>query len=91
MKNDALFVRLDSFRDRCRDALDFTRTVIQFSKLERIEIGGTKGKVPRMQESCGRSGILAKGSHFQRLATAASSLCPPRCCRTACLPFGRSS
>eukprot|EP00435_Cladocopium_sp_Y103_P017644 s5473_g4.t1 len=45
MKNDALFVRLDSFRDRCRDALDFTRTVIQFSKLERVEIGGTKGKV----------------------------------------------
>ena len=44
MKNDALFVRLDSFRDRCRDALDFTRTVIQFSKLERVEIGGTKGK-----------------------------------------------
>jgi dynein heavy chain len=46
MKNDALFVRLDSFRDRCRDALDFTRTVIQFSKLERVEIGGTKGKAP---------------------------------------------
>ena len=44
MKNDALFVRLDSFMDRCRDALDFTRTVIQFSKLERVEIGGTKGK-----------------------------------------------
>jgi len=44
MKNDALFVRLDAFRERCRDALDFTRTVMQFQKLERIEIGGTKGK-----------------------------------------------
>ena len=47
MKNDALFVRLDSFMDRCRDALDFTRTVIQFSKLERVEIGGTKGKAKK--------------------------------------------
>jgi dynein heavy chain len=44
MKHDALFVRLDAFRERCRDALDFTRTVMQFTKLERIEIGGTKGK-----------------------------------------------
>ncbi|CAE8597984.1 unnamed protein product [Polarella glacialis] len=44
MKNDALFVRLDAFRERCRDALDFTRTVMQFAKLERVEIGGTKGK-----------------------------------------------
>eukprot|EP00931_Biecheleriopsis_adriatica_P036383 TRINITY_DN2095_c0_g1_i5.p1 TRINITY_DN2095_c0_g1~~TRINITY_DN2095_c0_g1_i5.p1 ORF type:complete len:4649 (-),score=1173.32 TRINITY_DN2095_c0_g1_i5:61-14007(-) len=45
MKNEALFVRLDAFRERCRDALDFTRTVMQFTKLERVEIGGTKGKV----------------------------------------------
>jgi len=44
MKNDALFLRLDTFRERCRDALEFTRTVMQFSKLERVEIGGTKGK-----------------------------------------------
>lgn len=33
MKNDALFVRLDAFRERCKDALDFTRTVMQFTKL----------------------------------------------------------
>jgi dynein heavy chain len=45
MKNDALFVRLDAFRERCRDALDFTRTVMQYNKCERIEIGGTKGKL----------------------------------------------
>lgn len=44
MKNDALFARLDAFRERCRDALDFTRTVIQYTKLERVEIGGTKGR-----------------------------------------------
>jgi len=45
MKPEALFVRLDAFRERCRDALDFTRMVMQFSKLERIDIGGTKGKL----------------------------------------------
>lgn len=45
MKNDALFVRLDAFRERLRDALDFTRTVMQFLKLDRVEIGGTRGKI----------------------------------------------
>jgi len=44
MTNDALFTRLDAFRERCRDALDFTRTVMQYTKLERVDIGGTKGK-----------------------------------------------
>merc|ERR1719450_1221162 len=44
MKNDALFSRLDAFRDRVRDALDFTRTVMQYTKLERVDIGGTYGK-----------------------------------------------
>lgn len=39
----ALFVRLDAFRARCRDILEFTRTIVQFFKLERVEIGGTKG------------------------------------------------
>ncbi len=29
---------------RCRDILDFTRTIVQFFKLEKIEIGGTKGR-----------------------------------------------
>jgi len=45
MKPEALFVRLDAFRERCRDTLDFTRMVMQFTKLERIDIGGTKGKL----------------------------------------------
>jgi uncharacterized glyoxalase superfamily protein PhnB len=62
MKNDALFVRLDSFMDRCRDALDFTRTVIQFSKLERVEIGGTKGKVPWLNKRHIAASIAIKGS-----------------------------
>ena len=42
--NSALFARLDSFLERCHDILDLTQTVLQFNKLERVEIGGTKGK-----------------------------------------------
>jgi dynein heavy chain len=44
IQSGALFARLDLFRERCRDILDFTRTIVQFFKLERVEIGGTKGK-----------------------------------------------
>eukprot|EP00898_Chlorokybus_atmophyticus_P007698 jgi/Chlat1/792/Chrsp104S01257 len=43
-QNSALFARLDSFLERCHDILDLAQTVVQFGKLEKIEIGGTKGK-----------------------------------------------
>eukprot|EP00899_Mesostigma_viride_P009330 jgi/Mesvir1/18399/Mv14277-RA.1 len=43
-QNSALFARLDSFLERCHDILDLMQTIYQFNKLERIEIGGTKGK-----------------------------------------------
>jgi dynein heavy chain len=43
-QNSALFSRLDSFLERCHDVLDLMQTIVQFSKLERIEVGGTKGK-----------------------------------------------
>ena len=41
---NALFVRLDSFAERCHDIMHLTSTIIQFNKLQKIEIGGTKGK-----------------------------------------------
>ena len=41
---NALFVRLDSFQERCQDIMHFTSTIIQFNKLQKIEIGNTKGK-----------------------------------------------
>jgi dynein heavy chain len=44
IQNNALFMRLDSFLERCHDILDLTQTIVQFSKLGKIEIGGTKGK-----------------------------------------------
>jgi dynein heavy chain len=44
IQNNALFVRLDAFLERCHDILDLTDTVVQFSKLGKLEVGGTKGK-----------------------------------------------
>lgn len=44
VQNTALFLRLDAFLERCHDALDLMRTIQQFNQLEKIEIGGTKGK-----------------------------------------------
>lgn len=41
---NALFVRLDSFAERCQDIIHLTSTIIQFNRLGKIEIGGTKGK-----------------------------------------------
>ena len=41
---NALFVRLDSFSERCQDIMHLTSTIIQFNKLQKIEIGNTKGK-----------------------------------------------
>ncbi|CBZ52391.1 hypothetical protein NCLIV_021800 [Neospora caninum Liverpool] len=43
-KNEALFLRLDTYRERNKALQDFTKTVVQFNKLEKIEICGTKGK-----------------------------------------------
>jgi len=37
-------VRLDAFSERCQDMMHLTHTIIQFTKLEKIEIGSTKGK-----------------------------------------------
>ena len=41
---NALFNRLDSFLERCHDIMHISDTILQFNKLENIQIGGTKGK-----------------------------------------------
>jgi len=41
---DKMFFRFDIFIERCRDAMSFSKRVQQFSKLEKIYIGGTSGK-----------------------------------------------
>jgi dynein heavy chain len=43
VQNSALFPRLDAFLERCMDLLDLFKTVTQFEKLERVEVGGNKG------------------------------------------------
>ena len=43
-QSSALFTRLDSFLERCHDVLDLMQTLTQFLSLNKIEIGGTKGK-----------------------------------------------
>jgi len=45
IQNNALFVRLDAFTERCQDILHLTSTIVQFCALDKIEIGGTKGKI----------------------------------------------
>lgn len=44
IQNNALFMRLDAFLERVHDVLETTQVVVQFMKLERIVIGGSKGK-----------------------------------------------
>jgi dynein heavy chain, axonemal len=44
VSDDTLFSRLDLFIERCEDILDFTKIALEFSKLEKVHVGGTKGK-----------------------------------------------
>ena len=40
----AIFSRFDAFVERCSDLVDLFQTSSQFSRLERVEVGGTKGR-----------------------------------------------
>lgn len=42
--DEILFARLDQFRERLFDIIEFTKIVMEFSKLDKIFLGGTKGK-----------------------------------------------
>ena len=67
IQNGALFARLDCFIERSHDILDLTKTIIQFSKLAKVEIGGTKG-------STLTSTIQQIKDDFQRSVDAVKSL-----------------
>eukprot|EP00698_Gefionella_okellyi_P021190 TRINITY_DN679_c0_g2_i1.p1 TRINITY_DN679_c0_g2~~TRINITY_DN679_c0_g2_i1.p1 ORF type:complete len:4462 (-),score=1316.63 TRINITY_DN679_c0_g2_i1:16-13401(-) len=45
IQNSALFARLDSFLERCHDVLYLLLTIVCFTKLDKVEIGGTKGRM----------------------------------------------
>ena len=71
LQNTALFPRLDSFLERCHDLLDLCKTIVQFQKLERIEIGGNKGRT--LSASVGQiyadfTGVLEKFTNVRSLA-----------------------
>ena len=63
-QNSSLFTRLDAFMERCHDMMDMMSTCVQFNKLERIEIGGTKGGFASLSDGMhpsdlwGASGVL---------------------------------
>jgi dynein heavy chain len=42
--DELLFGRLDLFLERCHDIQEFTSIVVEFTKLEKISLGGTKGQ-----------------------------------------------
>jgi dynein heavy chain len=44
MQNNAIFIRVDAFMERCNDVRDMADTIAMFNKLLRTEVGGTKGK-----------------------------------------------
>jgi len=43
IQSNALFLRLDAFVERCHDVLEMTEAIQKFRKLEKVEIGGSKG------------------------------------------------
>lgn len=45
IQSNAIFIRLDTFVERCHDLLEMMHTIVRFTKLSKIEVGGTKGKV----------------------------------------------
>lgn len=42
-QNGAIFGRLDAFLERLHDLLEIMVSYVQFNKLEKVEVGGTKG------------------------------------------------
>lgn len=62
-----LFQRLDTFIERCQDILFLINSYIQFSSLERVEIGGTKGK--HLSESVEQinSEFKEAANHFEKV------------------------
>ena len=65
VQNNAVFVRLDAFWERCHDVLELTETTMQFANLAKIEVGGTKGKVLTTSVQQIHSDFTAAVSHVR--------------------------
>ena len=58
--NSALFARLDQFIERCHDLQELATTIAHFARLDRIELGGPKGRalsasIAQMHEDFGKA------------------------------------
>ena len=49
IQSSAMFGRLDQFMERCHEVLDICNTSVQFYRLERVEIGGSKVSIAHQQ------------------------------------------
>lgn len=73
-QNGVLFSRLDAFMERCYDMLDLQSTCLQFSKLERVEVGGTKGKTLTSAIKQVHQDFITAHEKFQQVSTGGSGM-----------------
>ncbi|GBF97683.1 flagellar outer dynein arm heavy chain beta [Raphidocelis subcapitata] len=66
-QNAAVFGRLDSHMARCAEMLTLAGTVLQFSRLERVEIGGTRGKTISAAIKAVHADFTAAYERFQQV------------------------
>lgn len=82
--NAAVFGRLDAFMQRCANMLELQSTCVQFGRLERLEIGGTKGKALTSAIKQVHADFLAAHGRFQQASCCAvinaSALGRPAAC-----------
>ena len=62
-----LFGRLDAYIERANDMLDFCRIVLDFSKLQKIYVGGTKGKELTASLWQIHADFITQINHFKRV------------------------
>ncbi|KAF6251999.1 flagellar outer dynein arm heavy chain beta [Scenedesmus sp. NREL 46B-D3] len=67
-QNSIIFGRLDTFLERCADVMELQSTCLQFGRLERVEVGGTKGKSLTSAIKQVHTDFLAAHEKFQQVA-----------------------
>jgi dynein heavy chain len=72
-QNSAIFGRLDAFLERCNDMLSLEGTCVQFSRLERVEIGGSKGKMLTGAIKQVHADFLVAHDKFRQVSSSSSS------------------
>lgn len=68
-QNAAAFARLDRHMARCAEMMSLAGAALQFNRLERVEIGGTKGKTITAAIKAVHSDFAAAYERFQQVRT----------------------